>query len=735
MILFSGSLFIIVLLVWALSLRFTGATSIGSPMYDQIMLSKDLTADILPPPEYIVDSYALAMEYVYAFTGDEYERISGELEAAKARYMERNKYWQENLPDYDNLRALMLNDAYQGAMEFYDVFDKKVVEAKKWGANLQQAVDALTEAFERHKRATLEVVTLSEKYLTATLAEADAKEFQKNIFMTALLIAALLVVAAFAVYLTISLARPLRRITRRLRSMADGDLSKTVSQRDMTKDEIGQVNRSLQQVMDQINMFTSGLTRMSEEIERGEIDARMEYHALHGAYQQAAVGVNTMVKDIFEDLTAYIDCLFVLGGGDFETTLPQMPGKLAVMNQSVETLRASLTGVAEEIGTLADHASRGMLSERVDAEKYKGGWATLLKKLDRLMDHVEKPIRETSAVLEYVAQGNFDHHVEGRYHGDFKLIQNSINSTVDNINVYISEISDVLIALSNNDLNQRITQNYVGKFSVIKEALNRIIVGLNEVISRIFAAADQVSAASRSIADSSMALAEGSNRQSSEIENLKNRLDIIDHNIEKTANDAEAAEKLAVSSRADAERGDHDMKMMVSAMDTIDQSSKAIATIVKVINEIANNTNLLALNAAVEAARAGIHGKGFSVVAQEVRNLSVKSSNAAKEIVELIQTSQKNVSQGANAAHVTAETLRAIVSGAEKITGTIAGIDHSLIQQTQAVHEISSSLGGIVEVVHGNSSTSQEAAAASEQLSSQAEVLRQMVAVFKLRDA
>ncbi|MDU5949175.1 MAG: methyl-accepting chemotaxis protein, partial [Paenibacillus macerans] len=199
------------------------------------------------------------------------------------------------------------------------------------------------------------------------------------------------------------------------------------------------------------------------------------------------------------------------------------------------------------------------------------------------------------------------------------------------------------------------------------------------------------------------------------------------------AQNANEANKLAADSKNSALQGNEQMKDMLAAMREINDASSNISKIIKVIDEIAFQTNILALNAAVEAARAGQHGKGFAVVAEEVRNLAARSANAAKETTDMIEGSIDKVQEGTRIADQTAAALQSIVGDIEKVANLVGDIAMASTEQAAAITQINQGISQVSQVIQTNSATSEESAAASEELSSQAALLKQQVAQFKLK--
>lgn len=256
---------------------------------------------------------------------------------------------------------------------------------------------------------------------------------------------------------------------------------------------------------------------------------------------------------------------------------------------------------------------------------------------------------------------------------------------------------------------------------------------INEIMTNIDSAAEQVAAGSKQIADSSMGLSQGATEQASSIEELTASIEEISAQTRLNADSAGEANALAELTRTNAVEGNNEMKRMLKSMEEINESSTNISKIIKVIDEIAFQTNILALNAAVEAARARQHGKGFAVVAEEVRNLAARSADAAKETTRMIEGSIKKVDDGTKIATTTAAALNQIVDDVAKVSGIVENIAIASNEQAIGISQINQGIMQVSEVVQMNSATSEESAAASEELSSQAELLREQAARFTLK--
>ena len=305
----------------------------------------------------------------------------------------------------------------------------------------------------------------------------------------------------------------------------------------------------------------------------------------------------------------------------------------------------------------------------------------------------------------------------------------STNEMISDIKLVLGEMSDGNFMIESN-----IPERYVGDYSEILTAENIIKSKLAHTLNEINSIAEQVSAGADQVSSGAQALAQGATEQASSVEELSATINEIAAQVRRSAEESERANELTVQAGEIVQTSVEGMSQVSDAMNEISETSRNISRVIKVIDDIAFQTNILALNAAVEAARAGAAGKGFAVVADEVRNLSQKSSEAAKNTTTLIESSIAAVEKGGELVSKASEDFMSVAEKTEEVVVRIGNIYEQSQQQAEAVGYVSTGIDQVSNVVQMNSATSEESAAASEELSSQAAVLKGLVEQFRLSE-
>jgi methyl-accepting chemotaxis protein len=352
-------------------------------------------------------------------------------------------------------------------------------------------------------------------------------------------------------------------------------------------------------------------------------------------------------------------------------------------------------------------------------------------------DRIAKPIKKITEAAQQISKGNFDIHLSVKSNDEIGKLAQAFDSTINqlvNYQEYIDEISDALLNISKGNLMIELQKKYVGQFEKLKNNMEALVENLNSTLTQINQSAYQVSSGSEMMACAAQALSQGATEQASSVEELSASISEITKQVIQNAKNSKLANNSAEIAGKEIHNSNELMKNMVTSMEQISLKSSEISNIIKVIDNIAFQTNILALNAAVEAARAGTAGKGFAVVADEVRNLAGKSAQAAKdtttligETLEAIQNSSKIVNETA----ISLETSSNVTSEAVILIDKIAIATN---EQATSIEQVSKGIEQISEVVQTNAATAEESAATCEELSNQSILLKELISSFKLKN-
>ena len=350
---------------------------------------------------------------------------------------------------------------------------------------------------------------------------------------------------------------------------------------------------------------------------------------------------------------------------------------------------------------------------------------------------ITQPVTELEQAARAMARGEFsavrvayDSRDElGSLAGDIRSMVKTLTDVLQNETYILNEMAE-----GNFSVHSEKDEYYIGEFEQLMRSMKKISRGLSELLLQISRSADNVAAGSEQVSSGSQNLAQGTTEQAASVEELTGMMSEISDQAYRNSRDAQEASEKAQMVKENATESSRSMQEMVKAMAEISGKSDEIRKIVKTIEDFSFQTNILALNAAVEAARAGDRGKGFSVVANEVRSLANQSSAASKSTAALIQSSLQAVENGRRIANETDNALAEVVSGIDNVSELLFHITDASSKQFDANRQVTENINLISEVVQTNSATAEECAAASEELASQAQLLKELVSHFKLAD-
>jgi methyl-accepting chemotaxis protein len=469
----------------------------------------------------------------------------------------------------------------------------------------------------------------------------------------------------------------------------------------------------------------------------------------------AAVGGLLIASAVSKPVVALVEAADALASGDVNVTVNGTTSdEIGRLGNSINTLANNIKNQAAEAEQIALGNLHVDVHQRSDVD-------ILAKSRNRVVEILRSLLDETNSLSLAAREGRL--HVRGdihKYNGGYRDIIDGMNKTLDAIVNPLQESSDVLSAMATGDLSVRMKGNYKGDHQLIENSVNSLAESLCAALRDVSEVVAATASSSAEISSSTEEMAAGAQEQNSQTAEVAGAIEEMTATILENAKSAKHALETAKKARQVAEDGGNVVSETVHGMNRIadvvkksavtvqalGKSSTQIGEIVQVIDDIADQTNLLALNAAIEAARAGEQGRGFAVVADEVRKLAERTTKATKEIALMIKKIQvdtngavlsmaegtREVDKGITLAQRAGSALHEIVSVVSQLTEMASQIATGSEQQTSAAEQISKNIEGISSVTHQSAAGTQEIARAAEDLSQLTNQLQRLVAQFKI---
>lgn len=704
------------------------AVRINGTYYQNINNGKDLVADILPPPEYIIESYLTASEIVASDDSTAINNYIIKMKSLESDYNTRHTFWLKTLSE-GTLKKTFTVDSYAPAMSFYKVVDTQFIPAVKRGDKVtaqKLLAGDLKIYYQKNRDAIDKVVTLANNWSAQNVSSANTAVTAAIVAEIAFSLIAIALIVLCGFLIVRSFSRPIKNIVDAADSIAEGRLN--VELNIESNDEIGLLSVSFKKIIESLQMLISDSDMLTDAVVEGRLSVRAKASKHRGEYQKIIVGVNNMLDALTSPLNIAANTVERISMGDIPDKIDeQFQGDFNILKNNLNICIDSINALVSDAGMLANAAVEGRLSVRADQSNHQGDYQKIIHGLNGTMDSVVAALNVAAVTVEQISKGEIPEPIEKEYNGDYNIIRNNLNICIFSINALVADAdmlskaaiegrlsvradlsrhqgdySKIILGLnstmeavvsalnmadttveriSKGDIPQPISQVYNGDYNVIKENLNICISSINALVVD----ADMLS---RAATEGNLSIRADEGRHQGDFQKIifgvNQTLDAVILPVRETAAVLGELSRGNLGARVDGDYHGELATLKNTINETLGTISGYITEISSALNEVAH-TNL---NVEITSEYRG----DFNKIKESINNIVLSLNEMLNGMLGEISTAADEVA-----------------SGAQQIYDGSQGLSNGAAEQASSVEQLTASIAEITSQARNNAQNSSKA--------------------------